>query len=477
MITKILKKTASATTKLEYNEPKVDIQKAAVVAVNLIVSPSHEDIYSAILMRESNPRIAPQFKLKGFEMTVNPSPDDYGLYFVDPETGKAGINEPIIIRYISDVMERLGYGDQPYVVYRHFDIDRVHYHIVSTRVDWRGRKIRDTYEHRRVEQIQRELAPKYGYFIGNEGKEVKVSSADPEVVKNRRFDPKAQKTMANMTALLEEGLKFDFTSFEQFQAVMQAMSLKVTMTPRNNGGYNVIARGIADIKDYERTKKAFVKKNGLACGMDSADPFEYMFTNSTRPYSYERDMHYPAYARISERMEFNKRNRILLYDSKVALIAVSDWIMKHTTSEDMYCRCLDQLDISHTVIRGEDETIRRVILVNRRKFAIADTAPEGGLFLPAFTGSEKSKVWDPQKKYRGLRKSRELLENKPEMSEADLLDLKDYVNNEIRKFHGDDPRRNRHYGKSAADIYDQMIEAKRNYRGHGYGPSITKNKW
>ena len=58
-------------------------------------------------------------------------------------------------------MRKLGYGDQPYLVYKHTDIDRHHIHIVGLRVDENGKPLNDKFEHRRSKQITRELEQKY----------------------------------------------------------------------------------------------------------------------------------------------------------------------------------------------------------------------------------------------------------------------------------------------------------------------------
>ncbi|MCS3335591.1 relaxase/mobilization nuclease domain-containing protein [Bacteroides xylanisolvens] len=48
-----------------------------------------------------------------------------------------------------EYMEKMGYGNQPYIIYRHEDIGRPHIHIVSLRIDEQGKKIKDYKEWQR----------------------------------------------------------------------------------------------------------------------------------------------------------------------------------------------------------------------------------------------------------------------------------------------------------------------------------------
>ena len=59
-------------------------------------------------------------------------------------------------------MQKMRYGDQPYIAYKHGDTHNTHIHIVSVCVDEEGRKINDSFEHRRSMNESRELETDFG---------------------------------------------------------------------------------------------------------------------------------------------------------------------------------------------------------------------------------------------------------------------------------------------------------------------------
>ncbi|WP_278752718.1 relaxase/mobilization nuclease domain-containing protein, partial [Alistipes putredinis] len=70
-----------------------------------------------------------------------------------------------------EYMERMGYGDQPYIVFKHKDIEREHLHIVSLRVDENGHKLPHDFEARHSMEILRDLERKYGLHPSVKGEE------------------------------------------------------------------------------------------------------------------------------------------------------------------------------------------------------------------------------------------------------------------------------------------------------------------
>ncbi|RIJ47257.1 hypothetical protein D1614_16000 [Maribellus luteus] len=98
-------------------------------------------------IEQQNPRV----KNKCLHISINPTAEDY-----------LKIGDPIIKTEINNLLNDLGYGKQPYFVYKHEDLDRVHFHVVSTRIDREtGKKISDSNERKKVQQFIKTLEQKY----------------------------------------------------------------------------------------------------------------------------------------------------------------------------------------------------------------------------------------------------------------------------------------------------------------------------
>ena len=82
-------------------------------------------------------------------ISLNPHPDDR-------------LTDAELTNIAEEYLARLGYGNQPYAVFKHEDIDRHHLHIVTLAVDEAGRKIGDSFIRRRSKNITRALEQQYG---------------------------------------------------------------------------------------------------------------------------------------------------------------------------------------------------------------------------------------------------------------------------------------------------------------------------
>jgi len=101
-------------------------------------------------MRSFEPYLAANQKTENpiLHISLNPDPKDV-------------LTDNQLSEIAQEYMEKLGYGNQPFVVYKHEDIDRHHLHIVSVRVDENGKKLDHNFEFRKSMEICRHLEQKF----------------------------------------------------------------------------------------------------------------------------------------------------------------------------------------------------------------------------------------------------------------------------------------------------------------------------
>jgi hypothetical protein len=138
---------------LSYNQNKVDKEQGKVLAANKIMQPldGHFDLHSCMNCFSQQLPSDCKTEKPVIHISLNPHPDDV---LTDEELTTIG----------EEYMKRLGYGNQPYMIFKHEDISRRHIHIVSLRVDSCGKKINDKFEHIRSKEITRALEKEYGLF-------------------------------------------------------------------------------------------------------------------------------------------------------------------------------------------------------------------------------------------------------------------------------------------------------------------------
>ena len=138
---------------LYYNKEKVDKDEAEVLLWQKMLEPfdKHGRMDIDACMDSFRPYLEANRRTTNtvFHVLLNPSPEDKLTGEQLRETAK-------------EYMERMGYGDQPYIVFKHNDISREHLHLVSLRVDEQGRKLPHDFEARRSMEILRDLERKYG---------------------------------------------------------------------------------------------------------------------------------------------------------------------------------------------------------------------------------------------------------------------------------------------------------------------------
>ena len=143
-----------------------------------------------------------------FHCSLNPHPDEK-------------LSEEQLVQIAKEYMEALGYGNQPYIVFKHNDIAREHIHIVSLRVDGEGKKINDRFEKRRSKQITDTLERKYNLIPSS-----KVSNK--EEVETPKVDISKENIKEQVASALRMVLKhYKFCSLGELNAILSRYHLAV----------------------------------------------------------------------------------------------------------------------------------------------------------------------------------------------------------------------------------------------------------
>lgn len=133
-----------------YNQQKVEAENGAVLLLNKIPDTIDGKYSVAYFNKCFEPYLSANIRTEKTVRHISLNPDPKDKVYDEQFTEMA-----------QQYMERMGYGNQPYIVFKHTDIDRTHIHIVSTCVGIDGRKIPDDYDHQRSMAICRDLETKY----------------------------------------------------------------------------------------------------------------------------------------------------------------------------------------------------------------------------------------------------------------------------------------------------------------------------
>ena len=212
---------------LRYNKEKVDKGEAEVLFRQKMLEPF--DRYGRLdidaCMESFRPYLEANRRTTNtvFHVLLNPSPED-------KLTGEQ-------LREIArEYMERMGYGNQPYIVFKHKDIDRQHLHVVSLRVDENGHKLPHEFEARRSMEILRDLERKYNLHPSVKGEE-QADKVGLHKVNYREGNVKQQ-----ISSIVRSCLRnYKCSSYGEFRTLLELFNVSVeertgTIDGRNYAG-------------------------------------------------------------------------------------------------------------------------------------------------------------------------------------------------------------------------------------------------
>jgi hypothetical protein len=209
---------SSLFSALVYNQNKVDEGTARVISGNRVIIDGQNPMQKMLWSFENYLTANLRTEKPILHISLNPSPEDT-------------LTDGQFASLAADYLERMGYGDQPYIVFMHEDTGRRHIHIVTTCVDENGRKIDDKFEHRRSMAACRELEEKYGL----------VNSADPKLRQTEPYLKKVDYRQGNIKHQISNTLKsvlagYKFQTFGEYSALLSCYNIEAKQVRGEHNG-------------------------------------------------------------------------------------------------------------------------------------------------------------------------------------------------------------------------------------------------
>ena len=198
---------------LYYNKEKVDKDEAEVLFWQKMLEPfdKHGRLDIDACMESFMPYLEANRRTTNtvFHASLNPSPEDR-------------LTDEQLRKIAQEYMERMGYGNQPYIVFKHKDIDRQHLHIVSLRIDEKGRKFPHDFEAKRSMEILRDLERKYNLHPSVKGQEL----TDREGL--RKVNYKKGNVKQQISSVVRSCLRnYKCSSYGEFRTLLELLNVSV----------------------------------------------------------------------------------------------------------------------------------------------------------------------------------------------------------------------------------------------------------
>ena len=204
---------------LAYNAQKVNAGEGKLLATNRVFDGGDGQMDCTRLLRDFCNCMPENVRTRNtvIHVSLNPHPDDR-------------LTDMEMANIAQIYMERLGYGNQPYVVVKHEDIDRHHVHIVSVNVDEKGKRIDRDFLFRRSERIRKELEREFNLHPAERKRnEIREAARKVDIVKGD-----VKKQIASV--LLSLTARYRFQTMGEYRALLSLYNIHVEETRGKVGG-------------------------------------------------------------------------------------------------------------------------------------------------------------------------------------------------------------------------------------------------
>lgn len=195
---------------ITYNFQKVASENGKILGLNNMPE-SFDGTYSvSYLLKCFDPYLAANNKTEKpiRHISLNPDPSD-------------NLNDEQLTAITKEYMAKMGFGNQPYIIFKHTDIERTHMHIVTTCVKSDGKKIPDYNDHGKSMAICRNIEKDYGLLPATE--KLTKDELNFRPVNHKKGNIKSQ--ISSVVRYLPQ--RYQFQTFGGYNALLSLFNIRV----------------------------------------------------------------------------------------------------------------------------------------------------------------------------------------------------------------------------------------------------------
>ncbi|MBD3906070.1 relaxase/mobilization nuclease domain-containing protein [Chryseobacterium sp. C-39] len=211
---------------LAYNQLKVENENGKILFMNKMIETKDGKYTVTQLTKSFEPYLMANKNTEKatLHISLNPDPKDQ-------------VSDEKFVQIAQDYMNEMGYSEQPFVVFKHTDINRTHIHIVSIGVDEEGRKISDKFEKRKSMKICRNIEKKYQL----------LSATDKEFAQNEQIFSPVDYHSGDVKSQLASVIRnianyYHFQTIGEYNAVLSIFNITSEKVEKVDGG--VVKNGL-----------------------------------------------------------------------------------------------------------------------------------------------------------------------------------------------------------------------------------------
>ncbi|OJY89384.1 MAG: hypothetical protein BGP14_05635 [Sphingobacteriales bacterium 44-15] len=253
---------------------------------------------------------------------------------------KERLDKAFFVHLADEYMSKIGFGDQPYLVYQHEDAGHPHVHVLSTLIKDDGKRISTHFIGKNVsEPVRKEMEKTYG-FIPADKKEQRREDEKQLVVTPQKIQAGKSATMRSITNVLDHVIdRYKYTSLHELNAILRLYNVKAD-------------RGAEDGRIYKHRGLNYVviDKEGKAL---------------TKPVKASAFYSKPTLDKIEEKFKDNQKKRI---PDKKHLKAAIEWAMQSgPRSLSELAKLLKKEQVDLVIRRNEQGRVYGMTYIDHQK--------------------------------------------------------------------------------------------------------------